>query len=37
VDSALGEGSTFIVTLPQDVSATPHINPGEHLAVKVAV
>ena len=37
VDSALGEGSTFTVTLPQDVSETSHINTGEHLPVKLAV
>jgi signal transduction histidine kinase len=37
VDSALGAGSTFTVVLPQDVSETPHINPAEHLAVKLAV
>jgi signal transduction histidine kinase len=36
VNSALGEGSTFTVTLPLDVSEKSHVNPREHLAVKLA-
>jgi signal transduction histidine kinase len=36
VDSALGEGSTFTVILPLDVSEKSHVNPREHLAVKLA-
>jgi signal transduction histidine kinase len=36
VDSALGEGSTFTVILPLDISETSHVNPREHLAVKLA-
>jgi signal transduction histidine kinase len=36
VDSALGEGSTFTVILPLDVSETSHANPREDLAVKLA-
>ena len=36
VDSALGEGSTFTVILPLDVSETSHADPREDLAVKLA-
>ena len=36
VESILGEGSTFTVTLPLDVSETSHTNLPEDLAVKLA-
>jgi signal transduction histidine kinase/HAMP domain-containing protein len=36
VESILGEGSIFTVTLPLDVSETTHTNPPEDLAVKLA-
>ena len=36
VESILGEGSTFTVTLPLDVSETTHANLPEDLAVKLA-
>jgi signal transduction histidine kinase len=36
VDSALGEGSTFTVILPLDVSETSRANPREDLAVNLA-
>jgi signal transduction histidine kinase len=36
VESILGEGSTFTVTLPLDVSETTHTNLPEDLAVKLA-
>ena len=36
VESVLGEGSTFTVTLPLDVAETSHLNLPENLDVKLA-
>ena len=36
VESILGEGSTFTVTLPLDVAETSHSNLSEDLDVKLA-